>query len=197
MGKIIDITGQRFGRLVVIEYIKLDKNRQSIWKCKCDCGNEVLKKGYYLRNKWTNSCGCLNKEKLKNGFRIYLMNKAKRLPNNEASFNSLYYCYKRSAKIKNHVFEIEKESFKELTSQNCFYCNKKPLQEKNMYRKTEKYIYNGLDRVDSTKGYTLDNVVPCCKRCNVMKNNMKLEDFKKHIIDIYNNFINDPVKGTK
>jgi len=62
MGKIIDLTGQRFGRLTVIEFAKKTKDRQFMWKCKCDCGNEVDVRGYSLRSGKTKSCGCLQKE---------------------------------------------------------------------------------------------------------------------------------------
>lgn len=62
MGKFIDLTGQRFGRLVVLGKYGTAKNRQSIWKCKCDCGN--IKNVIYgsLLSGSTKSCGCLLKE---------------------------------------------------------------------------------------------------------------------------------------
>lgn len=56
--KLIDLTGQRFGRLVVTKY--LGKSR---WQCKCDCGNIVSVHRGNLRNHGTQSCGCLQKER--------------------------------------------------------------------------------------------------------------------------------------
>ncbi len=47
----------------------------------------------------------------------------------------------------------------------------------------------GLDRVDSSKGYHIDNVVPCCDKCNQSKMEMSIEEFKSHIEAIYNHFI--------
>jgi 5-methylcytosine-specific restriction endonuclease McrA len=44
---------------------------------------------------------------------------------------------------------------------------------------------NGLDRVDSSRGYHLDNVVTACKRCNVSKSDLTLEEFKKHVETMY------------
>lgn len=55
-GKFEDMTGRRFGRLVVIEELHHDKVR-----CRCDCGNEAIVKKAYLRNGNTQSCGCLNR----------------------------------------------------------------------------------------------------------------------------------------
>ncbi len=58
---LIDITGHRFGRLLVI---RRGENRQKkpAWLCRCDCGNEVEVRGSSLRRyKSTNSCGCISK----------------------------------------------------------------------------------------------------------------------------------------
>ena len=48
---------------------------------------------------------------------------------------------------------------------------------------------NGIDRVDSSKGYTLDNCVPCCSICNTMKLNYTLQEFSDHITKVYNHFV--------
>ena len=61
--KYIDLTGQKFGRLLVIEYA-YTKDKRAYWKCKCDCGNEVIASSKLLRNGSTQSCGCLRKEYL-------------------------------------------------------------------------------------------------------------------------------------
>lgn len=59
-----DLTGQRFGRLVVLEIAKVDKKRGAIWKCKCDCSNnEIEVPRDNLISGYTQSCGCLRKEK--------------------------------------------------------------------------------------------------------------------------------------
>lgn len=48
-------------------------------------------------------------------------------------------------------------------------------------------LYNGIDRIDNSKGYNLDNCVTCCTQCNTAKMQETEEDFKKWIIDVYNN----------
>lgn len=58
--KQIDLTGQRFGMLTVLESAG-KANKQSIWKCKCDCGQLSIKRVGNLRHGRTNSCGCLRK----------------------------------------------------------------------------------------------------------------------------------------
>lgn len=58
MGKVIDITNQKFGRLTVLYDTGIRKNRQVLWHCKCDCGNECDILGSSLRSGHTTSCGC-------------------------------------------------------------------------------------------------------------------------------------------
>jgi hypothetical protein len=61
----IDMLGQRVGRLLVIEYAGSSPTSQgALWKCRCDCGNVVVRKGAYLRTAGTRSCGCLNLDRL-------------------------------------------------------------------------------------------------------------------------------------
>ena len=59
MGKFIDMTGQRFGRLVVICPAGSDANRLLLWRCQCDCGNTITTRGQDLRRGASKSCGCL------------------------------------------------------------------------------------------------------------------------------------------
>lgn len=56
--RLIDLTGQRFGHLVVIEYAGRNERRESLWRCHCDCGNESVVRGDVLRRGTTESCGC-------------------------------------------------------------------------------------------------------------------------------------------
>lgn len=75
MAKVIDITGQRFGRLVVIDRSKKrDKRRNTYWICKCDCGNEKVINKTYLLRKHTRSCGCLRKELQKDRVKKFIDN---------------------------------------------------------------------------------------------------------------------------
>lgn len=57
-----DMTGQRFGRLQVLEQVSRSRSGQIIWLCVCDCGNQTRVDGSQLRRKKTSSCGCLRRE---------------------------------------------------------------------------------------------------------------------------------------
>lgn len=63
MGRLIDLTGRRFGRLVVLSKADSVKTKygatQARWNCKCDCGNEIIAKASLLMNGNVKSCGCL------------------------------------------------------------------------------------------------------------------------------------------
>ena len=62
MPKLVDLKGERFGRLTVIE--RAPKRLRSVtWLCECDCGNTCEKIGENLKTGNTKSCGCLNIEK--------------------------------------------------------------------------------------------------------------------------------------
>ena len=56
---VIDITGQRFGKLIVLEKTNIRKDRKVCWKCQCDCGNIYIATGVALRKGNVQSCGCL------------------------------------------------------------------------------------------------------------------------------------------
>ena len=66
MANRIDLTGQRFGRLVVLEraedHVTKSGKKVKQWNCLCDCGNEKIVRHGELRNGHTKSCGCLHKE---------------------------------------------------------------------------------------------------------------------------------------
>lgn len=61
MPKLVDLTGQRFGRLLVLRRAE-NMGRQTAWLCKCDCGNEKAVPYWNLVSGQTKSCGCLVKE---------------------------------------------------------------------------------------------------------------------------------------
>lgn len=80
--------------------------------------------------------------------------------------------YRSPARLKGRVFELSQEQFNDLVMAPCKYCGDKdfPL---------------GVDRVDNSKGYTLDNCVPCCGMCNKAKSNKPLEYFLAWVSRVY------------
>lgn len=60
--KVVDLTGQVFGRLTVLELDHVKRSTRN-WKCQCSCGNTVSVREYNLKSGNTKSCGCTRKEK--------------------------------------------------------------------------------------------------------------------------------------
>ena len=65
MGKVIDLTGQVFGRLTVVSFAGIGSNRSARWECICLCGAVVVINSATLRNGRTQSCGCYHKQLLR------------------------------------------------------------------------------------------------------------------------------------
>ena len=59
----IDLTGQPFGRLLVLYECGRAKNGDVLWKCRCECGNECVVSSTNLKNQHTQSCGCLKRDR--------------------------------------------------------------------------------------------------------------------------------------
>lgn len=62
MGKLVDLTGQRFGRLLVVERAGSTHLKKATWLCRCDCGTVFVAIGNNLMTGNTRSCGCLDRE---------------------------------------------------------------------------------------------------------------------------------------
>lgn len=167
-----DELGNRYGRLVVVERAENSSGGGAHWRCLCDCGTERVVKGNHLRRGLIQSCGCLQREVAAD--MVGKAQAAHTLPPGTALFNQLYDKYRRRAKVS---FELTKEDFSFLTKMNCHYCGIKPSQ---VISRDGDYVYNGVDRIDSSKGYTMDNVVPCCGVCNKMKMDMDYPTFIGH-----------------
>jgi hypothetical protein len=103
-------------------------------------------------------------------------------PPGESGLLRVLGSYRFMAQKSNKEFNIPLEAFKTITSSDCFYCGSPPSKIKKMPKYAlGSYLYNGIDRLDYLKGYTLDNIVPCCTRCNMMKWVLSREDFLNHI----------------
>lgn len=150
-------------------------------KAKCVCGKEKIICINNVRCGNSNCCGSFPCGK-----------KIKRSRDVEVGYRSILYVYKKHAKERNFIFNLDYDYFKELTKGNCHYCGIEPIQVYQLKNRITGKIrsgipinYNGIDRIDSTKGYIIDNVVTCCKICNRAKSNLSLTEFKEWINKIY------------
>ena len=65
VGKVIDYAGKKIGRLTVVARAGTNRQREAMWLCKCECGNETIIRGSDVRTGHTKSCGCLKLENSK------------------------------------------------------------------------------------------------------------------------------------
>lgn len=183
------LEGQRFGLLTIFKKVRIDN--KDFLECSCDCGKLITKTLYSFKLKSaTFSCGCT-----KNA-RPNLWNYSKLDPK-EASFIRLYKTQKSKARQNGREFSLNLEEFKTLITSSCHYCEIPPNKQYNSnyrggkYRSFNKERINagfinigGIDRKDNSRGYTLENSLPCCFVCNRAKNNLSYEEFIKKLRQI-------------
>jgi len=180
VGKLIDEIGNRYGRLTVVKQAGSDTHGHVKWLCQCDCGKEPVVRGSHLRNGTAQSCGCFQKDRVRE-----LLS----LPRGEAAFNATLYGIKQGAKRRGFAWDLTREQARTLMGQNCHYCGTEPKQVRMRIYNTGVCLYNGLDRKDCSLGYTIDNVVPCCGPCNYAKRSMNVEEFRDWIVRVYKHFV--------
>jgi len=189
MAHTINEIDNKYGRLTVIEKAGKDKWGNILWKCKCDCGNITITQGTSLRRNLVRSCGCLAKENAKFNLEKY----RNRLPKGEAAFRDLLRNMKQGAKYRNLKWTLTDEEVRDLIQKPCYYCGKLPenhLNNKDIQNHCRgDFPSNGLDRIDNSKGYTIDNVVSCCYKCNAMKEKQSISEFRNQITKIYKYWI--------
>jgi hypothetical protein len=176
--KQLDLIGMRYNMLMVVEKLpskvygdKSKYHKKRMWLCKCDCGNMTEANTGSLTCDKKKSCGCLTSTKsaensIKSRYKI-----AKQ----DAGYRSIYSSYKLNAKSRGFDFNIDFDYAVSILKSDCHYCG---IEPSNTYMKSYyNATYNGIDRVDNTKGYEINNIVSCCKMCNIAKNNNTEEYF--------------------
>jgi 5-methylcytosine-specific restriction endonuclease McrA len=177
--KRINYIGRVFGRLTVLSRIdrKINNRMVCFFNCSCTCGTEKEVRYGNLVNKTTYSCGCLQKE---------ILSKRSKKPKGHASTHAIWNYYLRNAKDRNIEWNLTKNRFVQLISNPCHYCG----FENSMFIKMkygDERSFNGIDRFDNKKGYSIENCVSCCKKCNRGKSDMTPQDFEEWIINVYSN----------
>lgn len=173
--KRLDITGQKFNKLTVIcisSVVRYKRGTSIKWKCRCECGQYTDVSTAHLKSGHTKSCGCLKTLSIS-------------LPDGMASRNSVLSNYKRSAKERGFAWCLTDGQFDYLTSSDCHYCLSPPKISFTVKHSKKPFIYNGIDRLNNSDGYTDFNCVTCCYICNRAKLDFSYADFISHIRDIY------------
>jgi 5-methylcytosine-specific restriction endonuclease McrA len=115
-------------------------------------------------------------------------------PKGEVGLGKLIRNYENCAKARGWKFLLTREQIVEITKKNCHYCGSPPqsimgnfgshyLAKEN--NKHTEYVYNGIDRVDNSRGYEIENCVPCCSKCNHAKYKLSVEEFLSWVKRVY------------
>ncbi len=86
--------------------------------------------------------------------------------------------YSYSASKKEYEFNLTPNDFDQITRDNCYLCG---ITTESPFNR------NGVDRIDNSIGYEINNCLACCAGCNYMKSSYTLEDFVSKLLDIHNN----------
>jgi hypothetical protein len=159
--------GHRFGKLVVLGFHHRNKRGQSYWLCQCACGKQKIIRGDHLLNCATRSCGCNQR-----GVGNHQWKGCGEIGG--WTWNN----YRIGAKARNISFHISvKEMWEVFLKQNrkcalsgvdlCF----SPTQCSNPNSNAS------MDRIESSKGYTVDNIQWVTKDINLAKRSMSQDEF--------------------
>lgn len=163
------LIGNSYGRLNVLaetNRTRINSTGEKYWKCKCICGNLVeIATTDLTKKNGTRSCGCLRKNRDFNKIRLLRIFSKK----------------KSEARRRGIEFNLNIDDIKNIIDHPCFYCSKYNFNKMKLYDRENGeavYIeYMGIDRKNSSLPYTLENSVPCCFKCNTIKNRMTFKDY--------------------
>jgi len=189
MRKTLNLLGQKFGKLTVIEkaenHIQPNGKRYTRWLCKCDCGNKIIVRTSHLTKGHTRSCGCLQREKVT----AHGLKKTR-----------LYVIWRD---IKIRCYNPNALNFKDYGAKGVIMCDEWRNNFKifhdwamnNGYNKDAKRGECTIDRIDNNKGYCpencrwVDNLVQQNNRTN---NRFLTYKGKTHTVAEWSRILNIP-----
>lgn len=160
--KRLDLTGERYGKLVVLRMgdriPATGTKTEGTAVCRCDCGTEIVLRTANLRTGRTRSCGCLRG--------IHKRYPEIRTPTTPAKRAQNYLA---GAKKRGIPFLLSHEQTVSLIEGDCYYCGGPGY---------------GIDRIDSSLPYQLSNCRSACSHCNYMKHDRSEADFLAKVREI-------------
>lgn len=145
VGKLIDLTGRRFGRLIVLAR---DENmkKKPVWRCRCDCGNVTTVRGDSLRKGETQSCGCLQSDIVRKMHEVH-----------RSSSSRLYSIYNG---MKNRCYNQHTSNYKYYGGRGITICAEWLHSFQTFQQWALSHGYTDtltIDRIDNDLGYSPDN----------------------------------------
>lgn len=162
-----DLTGKRFGRLLVLRRHGTNPNKCATWLCRCDCGNEKVAVGSYLTHGETRSCGCLRREYARDSMKTHGRSKTR--------------LYRVWVGMKNRCLNEKTDNYQYYGAKGISICEEwiddYPAFEawalSHGYDDSAGAQECTLDRIDNSKDYSSDNCrwVDHKQQCNNQSSN--------------------------
>ncbi len=155
LNKVKDLTGQRFGRLVVIG-IDERRTRKTYWNCLCDCGNIKSVRSDSLQNGAIKSCGCLKREQDKVNLVTEQMKKSREFgePYGHLRIHNIW------ANMKSRCFNTSDKRYPDYGGRGITICDEWNESFLSFYNWAMENGYDDrltIDRVDNDGGYSPSN----------------------------------------
>lgn len=150
MGRYKDISGKRYGRLLVEALTQI--RRDAYWWCRCDCGSYVNVRGSFLRNGNTQSCGCLNRERAAERCKDqFTSHGASRVKNHTPEYQSW-------TAMRRRCLKSGRDDFKNYGGRGITVC-KRWMNDFSKFRADmgERPVGTTLDRINNDRGYKPSN----------------------------------------
>jgi hypothetical protein len=171
-----DFTGQKFGLLTAIQPTGLYRGSFQIWDFRCQCGKIVRRVPADVRAVVARGhiAACPDCRK-----------PSRTLDTDETVIRRIYHQYQNGARRRHLEFSLTIDELKVLIAGNCYYCGAQPSRHYQRGPKSHSLLVNGIDRMNNAIGYTTENVVSCCWRCNRAKCDMPLSDWNDWLDHIW------------
>lgn len=167
MANLIDMTGQRYGRLVVLSCAGRSLQGKAKWNCLCDCGKELIVHACPLRDGRTRSCGCLRNETTRRMFTTHGLRSTLR-------YHMLHDAKKRAQK-KHVPFSLTLDTMPVIPA-TCEVLGIPLHSSAGEEQSARRDISPSLDRIVPNVGYVPGNVRIISYRANEIKNNATLQE---------------------
>lgn len=189
-----DLTNKVFDRLTVIEFSHKDKgsngNYKYFWKCKCECGNEVIRRADGLKDREIKSCGCYRKEITQHNFKVNNPNKTHGKTNTRL--------YKIYSKMKERCYYEKYPEFYLYGGRGISICDEWLNDFMSFYNWSIQNGYDdslSIDRKDANGNYEPSNCrwADDIAQANNKRNNIKLTyNGKTHTLPEWARILNLP-----
>jgi len=172
----------------IVKFLKYLDNGRHLYEIKCNyCSNQYESTIENFKDVRKSGKSCRKCSNIQN--KEYTS-----LSMSDAQISITYSNYKSRAKSKDWDFSLTKETFKSLIFSDCHYCGQEPNKCRldRAKRKREydaSFLSNGIDRIDSSIGYLVENCLPCCEDCNKAKRNLSYNQFLD-LVKRINNHLN-------